>query len=210
MTKVLIADDHPIFRQGLKDVLRAQVDVEVIGEAETGHKALEMSRKQRWDVVLLDIAMPGIGGMEVLRMLKQERPKLPVLVLTTHSEDQYGVRALRAGADGYLTKEKAPQELVRALRKVLQGGKYVSETLAEELAFHLSADRDKFPHEALSEREYDIMRRIASGKSILGIANELALSPRTVSTYRARIMEKMQMKTNTDLIRYALKKQLID
>lgn len=210
MTKVLIADDHPIFRHGLKDVLHMQGNVEVIGEAETGWKALEMTRQQPWDVVVLDISMPGMSGMEVLRILKQEHPRLPVLILSTHPEDQYGLRTIKSGADGYLTKEKAPQELLRAITKLLQGGKYVSDVLAEELALHVRAGTDKLPHELLSDREYDIMRRIASGKSLLEIAHELALSPRTVSTYRTRLLEKMRMKTNTDLIRYALEKKLID
>ncbi|HWO41719.1 MAG TPA: response regulator transcription factor [Candidatus Eisenbacteria bacterium] len=209
MIKVLIADDHPIFRQGLKEILRARAGVDVVGEAETGQKALELARKERWDAVVLDIAMPGIGGIEALRLLKQERPRLPVLVLTNHAEDQYGVRALRAGADGYLTKDKAPQELLNALSRLLQGGKYIGPTLAEELAAKLSGAGRRSPHEILSDREYDIMRRIALGKPLFRIARELGLSPRTVSTYRARLLRKMQMKTNTDLIRYALEKKLI-
>lgn len=210
MTKVLIADDHPLFRRGLKDILQAQPDIELVGEADTGHRTLEMARKQRWDALVLDITMPGLGGMEILNTLKKEQPKLPVLILSAHPENQYAVRALRTGAAGYMTKETAPQELIRGLRRILQGGKYVSDTLAEKLAIDVSSPRDKKPHELLSHREYEIMRMIASGKSLGKIASKLALSPRTVSTYRSRILDKMHMKTNTDLIRYALENKLID
>ncbi len=209
MTKVLIADDHPIFRRGLKDVLQMQ-GIEAIGEAENGWKALDMARHQPWDIVILDISMSGMSAMEVLHILKQEQPRLPVLILSAHPEDQYGLRTIKSGADGYLTKEKAPQELLRAVTKLLQGGKYVSDSLAEELASHVRAGTDKQPHELLSDREYDIMCKIASGKSLREIAHELALSPRTISTYRTRMLEKMQMKTNADLIRYALERKLID
>ena len=210
MTKVLIADDHPVFRRGLKDILDAQRDIELVGEADTGHKALEMVRKQPWDVLVLDVTMPGLGGIEILSILKQEQPKLPVLILSAHPENQYAVRLLRAGAAGYMTKETAPQELIRGLRRILQGAKYVSETLAEKLAFDLGAQNEKKPHDLLSDREYEIMRMIASGKPLGKIASELALSPRTVSTYRSRVLEKMRMKSNADLIRYALQNKLID
>lgn len=210
MTKVLIADDHPLFRRGLKDILQAQPDIELVGEADTGHKALQMARKQRWDALVLDITMPGLGGIEILSILRQEQPKLPILVLSAHPENQYAVRVLRAGAAGYMTKETAPQELIRGLRKVLRGAKYVSETLAEKLAFDLGAQNARKPHDLLSDREYEIMRMIASGKPLGKIASELALSPRTVSTYRSRVLEKMQMKTNADLIRYALQNKLLD
>jgi DNA-binding NarL/FixJ family response regulator len=210
MTNILIADDHPIFRCGLKDLLEAQPEVKLIGEAETGTKALQMARKQRWDVVVLDISMPEIGGMEILKVLKQEQPKLPVLILSAHPENQYAMRALHAGAAGYMTKETAPHELIRALRKILHGGKYISETLAEKLAFNIGPNSNRKPHDLLSDREYDIMLRIASGKSLGMIATELSLSPRTVSTYRSRVLEKMQMTTNAELIRYALENKLID
>lgn len=210
MTKVLIADDHPLFRRGLKDILQAQPDIELVGEADTGHKALQMARKQRWDALVLDITMPGLGGIEILSILRQEQPKLPILVLSAHPENQYAVRVLRAGAAGYMTKETAPQEFIRGLRKVLRGAKYVSETLAEKLAFDLGAQNARKPHDLLSDREYEIMRMIASGKPLGKIASELALSPRTVSTYRSRVLEKMQMKTNADLIRYALQNKLLD
>ncbi len=210
MTKVLIADDHPLFRRGLKDILQTQPDIELVGEADTGHKALEVARKQRWDVLVLDITMPGLGGIEILNILRKEQPKLPILILSAHPENQYAVRALRAGAAGYMTKETAPQELIRGLRKVLRGAKYVSETLAEKLAIDLGPQSDRKPHDLLSDREYEIMRMIASGKPLGRIASELALSPRTVSTYRSRVLEKMQMKTNADLIRYALQNKLLD
>ncbi len=210
MTKILIADDHPLFRRGLKDILQTQPDIELVGEADTGHKALEMARKQRWDVLVLDITMPGLSGIEILNVLRKEQPKLPILILTAHPENQYAVRVLRAGAAGYMTKETAPHELIRGLRKILKGAKYVSETLAEKLASDLGAQNQKKPHDLLSDREYEIMRLIASGKPLGKIAGELALSPRTVSTYRSRALEKMKMKTNTDLIRYAMENKLID
>lgn len=169
-----------------------------------------MARKQRWDALVLDITMPGLGGIEILNILRKERPKLPVLILSAHPENQYAVRALRTGAAGYMTKETAPQELIRGLRRILQGGKYVSETLAEKLAIDVSGQSDRKPHDLLSDREYEIMRMIAAGKPLGTIAGELALSPRTVSTYRSRVLEKMQMKTNADLTRYALENKLID
>ena len=206
--KVLIADDHPIFRAGLKETLAKDPEVKVIGEAEDGHKALALTRKQRWDVVVLDIRMPGRDGLEVLQELRRERPKLPVLVLSAHPEDQLALRFLRAGAAGYLTKEKAPEVLLAAIRKVVAGGKYISEALAEKAV--LDFESEKPPHETLSGREYQIMVMIASGKAIGEIGKELFLSVRTVSTYRARMLEKMNMSSNAELIRYALIHRLID
>jgi two-component system invasion response regulator UvrY len=208
--KVLIADDHPIFRAGLKETLAKQSDVDFVGEADNGNKALELARKQRWDVVVLDITMPGKGGLEVLQELRRERPKLPVLVLSAHPEDQLAFRLLRAGAAGYLTKDKAPEVLLTALRKVVQGGKYVSESLAEKAILVLASETTRPLHETLSDREYQVMRMIAAGKAIKEIAKELFLSVRTVSTYRARVLEKMNMKTNAELIRYALQNNLVD
>ena len=208
--RILIADDHPIFRAGLKETLLKESDVNSVGEADTGHKALELARKQHWDVVVLDITMPEKGGLEVLQELRRERPKLPILVLSAHPEDQLALRLLKAGAAGYLTKDKAPEVLLSAIRKVLHGGKYVSESLAEKAVLRLAFETTKPLHETLSDREYQVMRMIAAGKAIKEIAQELFLSGRTVSTYRGRVLEKMHMKTNAELIRYALHNKLVD
>jgi DNA-binding NarL/FixJ family response regulator len=208
--RILIADDHPIFRAGLKETLLKDSDVNLVGEADNGHKVLELARRQRWDAVVLDISMPGKGGLEVLQELRRERPKLPVLILSAHPEDQLALRFLKAGAAGYLTKDKAPAVLLNALRKVVQGGKYISESLAEKVVFQLAAETTAPLHETLSNREYQVMRRIAAGKAIKEIAKELFLSVRTVSTYRTRVLEKMDMKSNADLIRYAVQNKLVD
>jgi two-component system, NarL family, invasion response regulator UvrY len=208
--RILIADDHPIFRAGLKETLLKESDVDLVGEADNGYKALELAHKQRWDVVVLDITMPGKGGVEVLHELRRERPRLPVLVLSAHPEDQLALRLLKAGAAGYLTKDKAPKVLLSAIRKVLGGGKYVSESLAEKAVFQLASETTESLHETLSDREFQVMRMIASGKTIKEIGKELFLSVRTVSTYRTRVLEKMNMKTNAELIRYALQNKLVD
>ncbi len=208
--KILIADDHPIVRQGLRQILASEPDVVAIGEAESAQKTLELTRKQRWDIVVLDITMPGRSGLDVLKELKHERPKLPVLVLSAHAEDQYAVRVLKAGAAGYMTKEKAPEELIRAIRKVLQGRKYLSESLAEKLAFDLETDSEKPLHETLSDREYQVMLMIASGKTSTQISKKLCLSVKTISTYRTRVLEKLGMKSNPELMRYAIQNRLID
>ena len=208
--RILIADDHPIFRAGLKEALAKERDVDFVGEADNGHKALELARKQRWDIVLLDVTMPGKGGLEVLQELRRERPKLPVLVLSAHPEDQLALRLLKAGAAGYLTKDKAPEVLLHAVRKILRGEKYVSESLAEKAVLNLVSETGKPLYETLSNREYQVMRMIASGRTIKEIGKELFLSARTISTYRTRVLEKMNMKTNSDLIRYALEHKLVD
>lgn len=208
--RILVADDHPIFRAGLKETLLKDSDVNFVGEADNGHKVLELARRQRWDAVVLDITMPDKGGLEVLQELRRERPKLPVLILSAHPEDQLALRFLKAGAAGYLTKDKAPEVLLNALRKVVQGGKYISESMAEKVVFQLASETTTHLHETLSNREYQVMRRIAAGKAIKQIAKELFLSVRTVSTYRARVLEKMNMKNNAELIRYALQNKLVD
>jgi two-component system invasion response regulator UvrY len=210
MIKVLVVDDHPIVRQGLKQVISEESDMAVLGEAQNSQEVFELIHEQDWDVVVLDITMPGRGGLDVLRDIKHERPKLPVLMLSVHPEDQYAVRTLKAGASGYLTKESAPEELVGAIRKILRGGKYVSSTLAEKLAFQLESETEKLLHESLSNRENEVMLMIASGKTISAIAGEMSLSVKTVSTYRARILEKMQMKGNADLTYYVIKNRLLD
>ena len=210
MIKVLIADDHPIVRQGLKQILLEEFERPILGEAQNCQEVLELVQKQDWDVVVLDISMPGRGGLEVLRELKQARPKLSVLILSLHPEDQYAVRALRAGAAGYMTKEVAPEELVKAIKKIREGGKYVSPTLAEKIAFDLEKETGNLLHETLSDREYQVMMLIASGKKLSEIAEELSLSVKTIGTYRTRILEKMKMKTNAELTFYAIRHQLIE
>jgi len=210
MIKILIADDHPIVRQGLKQILTEEPDVVVVGEAQNSQELLELVRKQDWDIVILDITMPGRGGIDVLKELKHERPKLPVLMLSVHPEDQYAVRALKAHASGYMTKDSAPEELVKAIRKILRGGKYISSTLAEKLVFDLETETEKPLHETLSDREHQVLLMIASGKTVSEIAEELSLSVKTIDTYRARILEKMKMKTNAELTHYAIKNGLVD
>jgi DNA-binding NarL/FixJ family response regulator len=210
MVNIIIVDDHPIVRQGLKQILFEEPDMAVLGEAQNSQEVLELIRKQDWDIVVLDISLPGRGGLDVLKEIKHERPKLPVLMLSIHPEDQYAVRALKAGASGYLTKESAPEALVRAIRKILRGGKYVSSTLAEKLAYNLEAETEKPLHETLSDREYQVMLMIAQGKTTNAIAEEMTLSIKTVSTYRARILEKMKMNTIADITYYVIKNNLID
>ena len=208
--RVLIADDHPIFRAGLREVLVKDPELEYVGEADDGNQALAFARKEKWDVVVLDITMPGRDGLEVLQELRHERPKLPILILSAHPEDQMALRFLRAGAAGYLTKDKAPEVLLTAIKKVLRGEKYISESLAEKTALNVIAETPGLLHEMLSDREYQVMRMIASGKTIQEIGGALFLSPRTVSTYRARLLEKMNMKSNTEILRYALEHKLLD
>jgi two-component system, NarL family, invasion response regulator UvrY len=210
MLRILIADDHPIVRQGLKQILSEESDMGVFGEAQNSQEVLELVQKQDWDIVILDITMPGRGGIDVLKELKHQYPKLPLLILSMHPEDQYAVRALKAGAGGYLTKESAQEELIKAIRKVVRGGKYISSTLAEKLAFDLETETEKPLHETLSDREHQVLLMIASGKTVSEIAEELSLSVKTIDTYRARILEKMKMKTNAELTHYAIKNLLVD
>ncbi len=210
MIKILIADDHAIVRRGLKQILTETPDMIVAGEAYNGQDLLEKMRSDQWDVVVLDISMPGRGGLDILKQLKSERPKLPVLMLTIHPEDQYAVRVLRAGASGYLTKESAPDHLVEAIRKVARGGKYISPHLAERLAFSLESISERPPHEMLSDREFQVLRLIASGKTVKEVGEELSLSVKTISTYRTRILEKMRMKNNAELTHYAIQQKLVD
>jgi len=208
--RVLIVDDHPIFLAGVKETLAREEDVKLAGEASNGHNALELARKRPWDVIVLDITMPEKGGVDVLQELRREQPKLPILILSAHPEDQMALRLLRAGASGYLTKEKAPDVLITAIRKIVGGGKYISESLAEKVVVELGAGKAQALHETLSNREYQVMRMIALGKTMRDIGRELFISVRTVRTYRARILAKIQIKTNTDLIRYALQNKLIE
>jgi DNA-binding NarL/FixJ family response regulator len=209
MIRILVADDHAIVRRGLRQIVADESDMEVVGEAQTAQKILDLARQEEWDVILLNISMPGRGGFEALKALKQTHSKRPVLVLSMYPEDQFAVRAFRAGAAGYMTKESAPEELVQAIRKVVRGGKYVSPSLAEKLAAELGEDAERPPHEALSEREYHVLCLLASGKTVTQSAAEMSLSVKTISTYRARLLEKMRMKTNAEVTRYAIEHRLV-
>ena len=208
--RILVVDDHPIVRQGLKQTLADAADVGEIGEAANGHQALDLIRQQDWDAVVLDIGLPGRGGIEILKDIKRERPNLPVLILSMHSEDQYAIRALRAGAGGYLTKEAATDRLLEALRKITTGGRFISADLAERLAMELTLDVAGPPHASLSDREFEVLCLIGSGLSVGDIADRMSLSVKTVSTYRARILEKMRMKNNAELMQYVLTNRLND
>jgi len=210
MIKILIADDHAIVREGLKQIVADTSDMIVTAEASDGHEVLALMSQDNYDVVVLDMAMPGLSGLDILKQIKRETPKLPVLILSVYPEEQYAVRALKAGASGYLTKERAPDELITAIRKVSMGGKYITSSLAEKLAFELEVDTEKPPHKTLSDREFQVMCMIAKGRTIKNIAEELFLSPKTVSTYRSRILEKMKMKSNEELTHYARNNHLVD
>jgi two-component system invasion response regulator UvrY len=210
MIKILIADDHAIVRQGLRQIVAETSDMVVADEASTGHEVLDKMRDNEYTMVVLDISMPGGDGLNILKQIRKEKPKIPVLVLSMHPEEQYAVRVLKAGAAGYLTKESAPDELITAIRKVSAGRKYVSSLLAEKLAFDLDSDGEKPLHEILSDREFQVMCMIASGKRVKEIGEELCLSIKTISTYRSRILEKMRMKNSAELTHYALKHGLVE
>ena len=207
--RILIADDHPIVRAGFKLVISDTQDMTVADEAGNGQEVLNLIRKHDYDIVLLDISMPGRNGLEVLKDLKAEKPKLPVMILSIYPEEQYAVRALRAGASGYMTKASAPNELIAAIRKISQGGKYISASLAEKLTDYLDEDASKPLHEKLSDREYQVMLLIASGKTVSDIADELCLSVKTISTYRSHIIEKMRLKNNAEITLYAVQNKLV-
>lgn len=209
MIRILIADDHAIVRQGLRQIVADVPDMVIADEASNGPDALSKALKNDYDAVLLDITMPGRSGLDVLSELKAIKPGMRIIILSIHPEEQYAVRALRAGASAYLTKETLPEELLVAIRKVSTGGKYVSSSLAEKLADELGAGVEKPLHETLSNREYELMCMIVSGKPAKQIADELFLSPKTVSTYRSRILRKMKMKSNAELIRYAIESRLL-
>ena len=208
--KVLIADDHPVVRHGLKQILAADPEMVVVGEAKNGGEVLELARKLEWDVAILDYSMPGRSGLELLSELKREFPQRPVLILSMHPEELHARRVLKAGGAGYMNKESAGEELVAAIRKVVGGGRYVSASLAEKLAVELAPDAQKPPHETLSDREYRVMWLLASGKPIKQIAKEMFLSPSTISTYRIRILRKLGLASNAELVHYAIKHQLIE
>ncbi len=208
--KVLIADDHAVVRRGLRQILEAEPDLEVAGEATSGAEVMEALRMQRYDVAVLDITMPGRGGLEVLHDIRQNFPELRVLILSMHPEKRYALRVLKAGAAGYLTKESAADELITALRKVAAGGKYVSPTLAERLADEIGVGIDQPPHERLSDREHQILCMIASGMTVTGIASELHLGANTVSTYRTRLLGKLKLANNAEITHYAIRNRLVD
>lgn len=208
--KVLIADDHPVVRQGLRQMLAVEQDLTVVGEARNGQEVVELSRRVPWEVAVLDYNMPGKGGIELVKELRRRYPDRPVLVLSMYPEDRYALRLLKAGAAGYLNKESAADELVGALRKVAGGGRYVSAALGEKLAQAMAGDGDEPAYEKLSDREYQIMWLIASGKTVGEVARQLFLSPNTVSTYRSRIFAKLGVKNNSELMRYAIRHQLVE
>jgi DNA-binding NarL/FixJ family response regulator len=210
MTRVLIADDHEIVRHGLRDILTTRLGKVALSEAKDAGETINLLIKEDWDLVLLDINMPGRDGLEVLAEAKRLRPKTPVLVLTAYPEEQFALRSFKLGASGYLTKQSATDELITAVKRVLAGGKYVTASLAERLAVSLGGSDDQAPHEALSNRELQVLRLIAAGKSIKETAAELALSEKTVATYRTRISEKAGLKTNVEIVRYALKHGLVE
>jgi len=209
MIKVLVADDHAIIREGLKRILEGS-DVQIVAEAATGPETLDKARKSRPDIVLLDVSMPGGDGLETARDLKRQNPKVRVLMLTVHPEDNFAVRCLTQGADGYMTKDAAPEQLIQAIRRIQKGGKYISPNLAERLALNLGEGSDRPAHDALSARELAVMRRIAFGKTVGEIAAELNLSVKTISTYRHRILEKMNLRNNSEIVRYAVGEGLTD
>lgn len=210
MIRILIADDHAIVRSGLKQLLSGESDFTVAGEAANGLEALKQIREQPLDVALMDMSMPGRSGIELIKQVKAEKPKLAILVLSMHKEEQYAVRALKAGALGYLTKESAPDQLVAAIRKVAGGGVFISSGVAERLALELGGNHDAAPHTLLSDREYQIFRMIVSGATISNIAGELSLSVKTVSTHKTRLLQKMKMTSSAELIHYAIRHQLVE
>jgi len=211
MIKILIADDHAVVRQGLKQIITDQPDMRVCGEAENSAEILRLVRAEICDVIVLDITMPGgKSGLDLLPEIKELQPSVKILILSMHAEEQFAVRALKSGASGYITKQSAPTELIKAIRKVKSGGKYISQSIAEQLAFFYSDDAETPPHERLSDREFQVMRLIAEGKTLREIADALLISEKTVGTYRVRILEKMQMTRNAELIRYAVQKKIIE
>ena len=209
MTRVLIADDHAIFREGLRQILEDIEDLQVVDEASHGQEVLDKIEKNDYDLILLDIAMPGLSGLETLKLIKGRKPKMKVLILSMYPEEQYAVRAIKAGASGYITKAGASEELLGAIRKVLSGGKYITQSVADKLLSDLGPEPGHPLHELLSDREYQILCLIASGRTVSEIADQLALSVKTVSTHRVHILEKMKMKTNAELTNYAIKHNLV-
>jgi len=207
---VLVADDHPIVREGLKQIVMKMEEVSKVDEALDGHEAMTLIEKNKYDLVILDISMPGLSGLDILKTMKERNEKAHILILSIHPQEQYAIRALKLGASGYLCKESINEELLSAIKKIAAGGIYISTTMAENIALDINDDRDKLPHEKLSQREFQIMYMLAKGKSVKEIAGELFLSDKTVSTYRMRLLKKMGMKNNSEIIYYALKNNLIE
>ena len=210
MIRLVIADDHTIVREGLKQVLSAASDLSVVGEAQNGHEVIARVRELDFDVLLLDMSMPGKSGTELIKQVHAEKPKLRILVLSMHEEEQYAVRAIKAGASGYLTKESASAQLVSAIRKVAGGGAFITSSVAEQLALGARPGAEGPPHSTLSDREFQVFKAIVAGKTVTDIASELNLSVKTVSTHKARILEKMNMTNSADLVRYAIRHRLVD
>ena len=210
MIRIVVADDHTIVREGLKQLLGAAGDLEVVGEAQNGHEVIERIRLLEFDLLLLDMSMPGKSGIELIKQVRSEKPKLKILVLSMHEEHQYAVRAIRAGAAGYVTKESATLQLVEAIRKVASGGAFISSAVAEQLALGAMPDAQGLPHESLSDREFQVFRMLAEGKSVSDIAERLTLSVKTVSTHKANILHKMSLGSSGDLIRYAIAHRLVE
>jgi DNA-binding NarL/FixJ family response regulator len=210
MIKILVVDDHIIVREGLKKILVDTPDMVVADEASNGQEVTKKIWNNDYDLILLDISLPGRSGLDVLKQLKCTKPEVPILILSVHPEEQYALRSLRAGASGYLTKQSAPDELIGAIRKVATGRKYITSSIAEKLAFELEIDARKLPHETLSDREYQVMCMIGSGKTVKEIAETLSLSVKTISTHRANILRKMKMANNAQLTHYAIKNALVD
>jgi two-component system, NarL family, invasion response regulator UvrY len=208
--KVLIADDHPVVREGIKQIIQKASDIIVGGEALTGQDVLDKMDQESWDAIILDLNMPGKDGLEVLQSIRHEYPRLPILILSIYPEDQMGIRVLRAGASGFLNKESAPKELLNAIRKICSGGKYISPSLAEKLAYDIEMHTDREPHKLLSNREYQILCLLASGKTIIEIAGILSISDKTVRTYRERLLKKVNLTNDVELTHYAIKHNLID
>ena len=210
MKRILIVDDHEVVRDGVKRIFEEQAETTAFGDASTASEALHLISEHDWDIVVLDLSLGGRSGLDLLKELKQVRPRTPVLILSMHSEEQYARRAFKAGAAGYITKDSSQAELSKAIEKVIKGGKYVTPILAERLVTHLAKGTDTAPHDTLSDREFQVMRMIASGKTVSEIAQLIHLSDKTISTHRARILEKMGMKTNAELTRYAIHNRLVD
>lgn len=210
MIRIVVADDHTIVREGLKQLLSATSDLSVVGEAQNGHEVLARVRGLDFDVLLLDMSMPGKSGIELIKQVRAEKPKLRILVLSMHEEEQYAVRAIKAGASGYLTKDSASMQLVSAIRKVAGGGAFITDSVAQQLALGAMPQTEGPPHSALSDREFQVFRELVSGKAVTEIAEQLSLSVKTVSTHKARIMQKMNMSNPAELIRYAIHHRLVD
>jgi DNA-binding NarL/FixJ family response regulator len=210
MIRIVVADDHTIVREGLKQILSAAGDLAVVGEAQNGHEVLERVRALDFEVLLLDMSMPGKSGIELIKQVRAEKPKLRILVLSMHEEEQYAVRAIKAGASGYVTKDSASAQLVSAIRKVAGGGAFITDSVAQQLALGAMPQTEGPPHSALSDREFQVFRELVSGKAVTEIAAELNLSVKTVSTHKARIMQKMNISNPAELIRYAIHHRLVD